>query len=95
MSTKIKTIEPCRFLNDDMLSNLQGGVCSLVDSCPSKHEACSSQQMFTTCKINYSMNCALYRITCGAQASFSFQSCANAPENFTSCSGSFDVIGTA
>lgn len=95
MSRKIKTIEQSRFLDNDTLKELNGGDCSTVLSCETtiNYESCRSNQMFTTCKINYNVNCVSYVITCGVNPSFAaFQTCSNSPTNFTSCKDWFYIV---
>lgn len=94
MSSKVKTIEPCRFLQHKELNELHGGCQLLFGSCPLNYESesCGTAEMYTRCDRNFEAQCLTKTITCGGSGVAVFQFCPGGMgESFDSCEVVYQV----
>lgn len=93
MSSKIKVIEPGRFLSNSELNNIRGGraITNLSAFSCSPFELCSSTMVFTTCTDNYNIACAMHGLTCGNMSVASYMSCSGNDNGKQVCEGHFVV----
>lgn len=92
MSSKIKVIEPGRFLSDSELNDIRGGraITNLSAFSCSPFLMCSSTMVFTTCTDNFNVACAMHGLTCGNPSVASYMSCSGKMEKQT-CEGYFFI----